>query len=318
MEYKDYYKTLGVKRDASAEDIKKAYRVKARKYHPDVSKEANAEERFKEVAEAYEVLKDPEKRAAYDNLGTWRPGQEFRPPPDWAKRAGGFRFETGGPGGAGFDFSDFFSELFGGARRGPTSTPRMGMPGQDVEASVQITLDQAMHGTEAEFQLHVPETDGAGRARRAPRLVKVRIPKGATDGQTMRVRGKGGRGSSGAADGDLYLKIIIQPHAVFRPSGHDLYLDVPITPWEAALGAAVDIPTADGKARLKLPAGVRSGQKFRLPGKGLPKPGGHAAGDLYALIQIVLPPTLTAEETKLFEQLSNISHFDPRAHFGAH
>jgi curved DNA-binding protein len=315
MEYKDYYQILGVKRDAKADEIKKAYRVLARKYHPDVSKEANAEEKFKEVAEAYEVLKDTEKRAAYDQLGTWRQGQEFRPPPGWDKRAGGFHFDSGGAGAAGFDFSDFFAEMFGGGQRSAragTAAHR----GQDVEATVELSLEDAMHGTEASFQLTVPELAGSGQLRRVPRQVKVRIPKGITDGKTMRVPGKGGRGIGGSPDGDLFLKIVIRPHRLFRPSGHDLYLDVPVTPWEAGLGAAVDIPTMGGRARLKVPPGVHSGQKLRLQGKGLPKPGGHGAGDLFALIQIAVPPNATAQEKELFEQLSKVSDFNPRAHFG--
>lgn len=173
-----------------------------------------------------------------------------------------------------------------------------------------------MHGTEASFQLTVPEMVGGGQLRRVPRQVKVRIPKGITDGKTMRVPGKGGRGIGGSPDGDLFLRIVIRPHPLFRPAGHDLYLDVPVTPWEASLGAAVDIPTIGGRARLKVPPGVRSGQKLRLQGKGLPKPGGHGAGDLFALIQIAVPPHATAQEKELFEQLSKVSQFDPRAHFG--
>jgi len=315
MQYKDYYKTLGVPRGATADAIKKAYRLLARKYHPDVSKEANAEEKFKEVAEAYEVLKDPEKRAAYDQLGTWQPGQDFRPPPDWDRHARGFRFESGGPGG-GFDFSDFFSELFGGAATGGRRAQGFATRGQDVEATVELTLQQALHGTEANFQLAVPEMDASGHLHRTPRQIKARIPRGVSDGQVMRVPGKGGRGFGGAPDGDLYLKISFRPHALFRAVEHDLYIEVPVTPWEAALGATVDIPTLDGHARLKISAGVRAGQKLRLAGKGLPKPGGHGFGDLFAVLQIAVPGSLTEKEKSLFEDLARCSRFDPRRHFG--
>lgn len=319
MQYKDYYKILGVERGAGADEIKKAYRLLARKYHPDVSKEANAEERFKEVAEAYEVLKDPEKRAAYDQLGTYRPGQEFRPPPDWEKHFAGREFEFRNAGG-GFDFSDFFSELFGGAPREARGRGgrSFAMRGQDVEASVELTLEQALHGTEASFQLAVPEIDAQGGPRRTSRTIKVRIPKGVSDGQTMRVPGKGGRGAGGSTDGDLYLHIAIKPHPLYKPVDHDLYLEVPVAAWEAALGANVVIPTPEGKAHLKVPAGVRTGQKLRLAGKGMPKPGGHGAGDLYAVIQIVVPKTLNEREKSLFEELAQGSRFNPRSHFGEH
>jgi curved DNA-binding protein len=320
MQYKDYYKILGLERGAGADEIKKAYRLLARKYHPDVSKEADAEERFKEVAEAYEVLKDPEKRAAYDQLGTYRSGQEFRPPPDWERHFAGREFEFG-TGRGGFDFSDFFSELFGGPqqRAGHARSGRgFASRGQDVEASVELALEQALLGTEASFQLAVPEIGAQGVPRRVPRTIKVRIPKGVTDGQTMRVPGKGGHGTGGAADGDLYLHIAIKPHPLYKPVEHDLYLEVPVSPWEAALGANVVIPTPEGKAHLRIPAGVRAGQKLRLAGKGLPKPGGRGSGDLYAVIQIAVPKSLSEREKSLFEELAQASRFDPRSHFGEH
>lgn len=314
MQYKDYYRTLGVAREASADAIKKAYRLLARKYHPDVSKEKNAEDKFKEVAEAYEVLKDPEKRAAYDQLGTWQPGQEFRPPPGWEQGARGFRFDAGA-GGAGVDFSDFFSELFGGGGRSGARRQSFGRSGQDVEATVELTLEQALHGTEASFQVAVPESDVGGRIHRTQRQIKVRIPKGVTDGEVMRVPGKGGHGVGGGRDGDLFLSIRFRPHPLFRADAHDLYLDVPVAPWEAALGAAVDIPTPEGRARLRIPAGVRAGQKLRLAGKGLPKAGGQGSGDLLAVIQIVVPGSLSEREKALFRELGEISAFRPREHF---
>jgi curved DNA-binding protein len=313
MQYKDYYRTLGLARDASPDTIKKAYRTLARKFHPDVSREKDAEERFKEVAEAYEVLKDPEKRAAYDRLGSWRPGQEFRPPPGWDRGGEGFRFGRGG--GAGVDFSDFFSELFGdrgGAERRRRNPDRSG---EDVEATVALSLEQALHGTEASFQVSVPDRDASGHLHRVSRQIKVRIPRGATDGEVLRVPGKGGRSSAGGRDGDLFLTIRLRPHEVFRPEGRNLHVDVPVSPWEAALGTTVEIPTPDGHARLRIPAGVRCGQKLRLAGKGLPEPGGEGAGDLLASIQIVVPPRLSDRERALFEELAQVSGFRPRSHF---
>ena len=231
MKYKDYYKILGVARDAGADDIKKAYRKLARKYHPDVSKEANAEERFKEMAEAYETLKDPEKRAAYDQLGSHPSGQEFRPPPDWGQHFGG-----GSPFGQtdqgafdDIDLADLLAGLAGGrARAGGRSSARDGpIPGSDYEAMVSITLEQAFHGTEIDLDLSVPEYDERGFAHRVPHRVKVRIPKGVTDGQKLRVPGKGGKGSRGGRAGDLYLDIQVQTHPLFRASGQDLYVDLP-------------------------------------------------------------------------------------------
>lgn len=311
MQYKDYYRILGVSRGASQDEIKKAYRLLARKYHPDVSKERNAEEKFKEVAEAYEVLKDPQKRAAYDRLGSYQPGQEFRPPPDWEKQFQDFHFDFGGTPGS--EFSDFFSELFGtGRQRG---AGRFAVRGQDLEAGIDLTLEEALRGKEAQFEISVLEFDPQGKAHRTPRTVRVRIPKGATDGQRLRVPGKGAKGSGGAADGDLYLVITLKPHPLFRPAGHDLYLELPVAPWEAALGAAVDVPTLEGRTRVKVPAGSRSGQKLRLAGKGLPKPRG-GAGDLYCVLQVAAPATLTEGERSLFEELARVSRFNPRAHFG--
>ena len=319
MKYKDYYQILGVPRSATEEDVKKAYRKLARKYHPDVSKEANAEERFKEIGEAYEVLKDKDKRAAYDRLGTHRPGEDFRPPPDWAEQftrgfgAGGF----GGGYAEEVDLSDLFGDLFGGTRRArsrPGAGPGFAIPGQDYEAIVHLSLEEAARGTEVSLDLNVPAYDEEGMPRRAPKTVKVRIPKGVTDGQKLRVPGKGGPGVNGGPPGALYLDIKLRPHPLFQPSGHDLYLEVPITPWEATLGTSIEVPTLDGKVRLKIAAGARAGQKLRLGGKGLPKPnGGH--GDIYAVLQIVTPSAISAREQALYEELGKISSFNPRAHF---
>ena len=293
MKYKDYYQILGVARGASDEEIKKAYRRLARKYHPDVSKEADAKERFQEVSEAYETLKDKEKRAAYDGLGSFRPGQDFRPPPDWSERfhAGGFE-DLGG-----IDLSDLFASFGGMHAREPR--PRRG---RDYEVAVHLGLHDAARGAEVTLDL------GGGKQ------VHARIPKGVTDGERLRLRGKGGAGAKGAPAGDLYLDIALHPHPLFKPNGHDLFLDVPLAPWEAALGAEIRIPTLDGHVTMKVPAGSKAGQRLRLTGKGLPKPRG-GAGDLYAVLSIAAPSVLSPREKELFEALRSESKFNPRGHF---
>lgn len=308
MKYKDYYAIMGVDRSASAADIKKAYRKLARKYHPDVSKEPHAEERFKEVAEAYETLKDPEKRAAYGELGRHAAGQEFRPPPAWGQAFGGGNgsFED-------IDLADLFAGLAG---RGGHRRARGGnfpIPGRDFEAMVRITLDQAFHGIELELDLTAPEADSNGNVRRVPHHLKVRIPKGVTDGQKLRVPGKGGKGMNGGRDGDLYLDIQVAPHAFFRVDGQDLYLDLPLTPWEAVLGTSVEMPTPAGAIALKIPPGTRAGQQFRLAGRGLGRPDGKA-GNLYAIVHIAVPTVVEEAERALFRQLAQISTFNPRGH----
>jgi curved DNA-binding protein len=315
VKYKDYYATLGVARDAKAEDIKKAYRKLAQKFHPDVSKDAKGEEKFKEIAEAYQTLKDPEKRAAYDQLGSaYRPGQDFRPPPDWEKQ---FRDSAGQEGGFSFDdldLSDLFEGLSARSPRGARARSSMRMPGADYEVPVRLSLEDALRGTEVDLNLSMPEVDAQGTPRHVPKSIKARIPKGATDGQRLRLRGQGGKGMNGGRDGDLYLNIELQPHPLFRPSGHDLYLDLPLAPWEAALGTTIEVPTLDGAVNLKIPPGTTAGRKLRLGKKGLPKPGG-GEGDLYALVQIVNPPALGERERELFKELSEVSRFDPRGHF---
>jgi len=300
MKYKDYYKVLGVERSAGEDEVKKAYRKLARKYHPDVSKEANAKEKFQEVSEAYETLRDKEKRAAYDSLGAHRPGQDFRPPPDWFDRFGAGRQEDLRD----VDLSDLFEQMgifgrAGGRRGGPGRN--VPIPGENYETPVRITLEEAARGTEREFQL-----DGHN--------LRARIPKGAVDGQRLRLRGKGGPGMNGGPAGDLYLQIALAPHALFRPRGHDLEIEMPIAPWEAALGAEVEVPTLEGRVTMKIPPGSKGGQKLRLGGKGLPKPGG-SAGDLYAVLEIVVPGTLTDREKKLYEELREGSRFNPRSRF---
>ncbi|MHB8249500.1 MAG: DnaJ C-terminal domain-containing protein [Acidithiobacillus sp.] len=307
MEYKDYYQILGVERSADANAIKAAYRKMARKYHPDVSKEKDAEERFKDLQEAHEVLKDPEKRAAYDQLGAnWRAGQDFRPPPGWNPSGA----PHGGPDLGGF--SDFFDSLFGAQGRGGFRSSGFQAHGEDSEAAISISLEDAAHGAQKNITLEIPTLGPDGRMRRQPRNLQVRIPKGVTEGQRLRIAGQGGPGMGGGANGDLYLHLRFLPHPQFRVEGRDLYHDLHITPWEAALGASVEVPTLEGAVRMKIPAGSSSGKKLRLGGKGLPGPGGKTGGDLYAILQIVVPKTLSEEETALFTQLAEVSTFHPR------
>ena len=313
MKYKDYYKTLGVEKSASADDIKKSYRKLARKYHPDVSKEKDAKEKFQDVSEAYETLKDPEKRAAYDQLGSYQAGQDFRPPPGWEQQfnqgGGGFSFDE-------VDLADLFASLGGrgggfGAGRGRARRD-MPIPGEDYDVQVGVTLEQSFHGTMLDLNLQIPEYDGEGRLRRVPHTFKARVPKGVTNGERLRLPGKGGKGLNGGREGDLYLNIQIAPHPVYRVSGRDLYLDLPLAPWEAALGASVEIPTLGGPVRLKIRPGTQAGQQLRLAKRGLPKPDNE--GDLYAIVQIAVPPSPSERENELYTELSKVSTFDPRAH----
>lgn len=307
MKYKDYYAILGVDRGASQDDIKKAYRKLARKYHPDVSKEPNAEEKFKEMAEAYETLKDPEKRAAYDQLGRHVPGQDFQPPPDWGQQFAGARtmFDD-------IDFADLFAGLSGRHRHGGGGASAFAS-GRDYEAAVRLTFEQAFHGTEIELELSVLESDAQGGVRRVPHRIKVRIPKGVSDGQQLRIPGKGGKGVEGGRDGDLYLDIVVESHPLYRVSGQDIYLDLPLAPWEAVLGTTVRLPTPAGAVSLKVPPGTRAGQQLRLAGRGLSRAG--KAGSLHAIVQIVVPSVVDERERALFKQLAETSNFNPRAHF---
>ena len=308
MKYKDYYAVLGVARDASEDDIKKAYRKLARKYHPDVSKEADAEEKFKEVGEAYETLKDAEKRAAYDQLGRHSPGEDFRPPPDWEQSFGGAQFSFDDA-----DLADLFAGLAG--RSGARGRGRTGpIPGADYEAGVRLTFDQAYAGTEIELDLMAVEYDEQGMARRVPHRMKVRIPSGVIDGQKLRVPGKGGKGLRGGRDGDLYLDIQVESHPLYRADGLDLHMDLPLAPWEAVLGTSVQMPTPAGTVSLKVPAGTRAGQKLRLGGRGFKRSDG-TAGHLYANVQIVVPTVIDERQRELFAQLARASSFNPRAQF---
>lgn len=306
MKFTDYYAVLGVKRDATPAEIKAAYRKLAHKYHPDVSKEKDAEQRFKEVAEAYQTLSDKEKRAAYDQLGKQQPGEEFRPPPDWQQQYGetNFSFDD-------LDFADLFSRMHAAGRHAGHGGRPFPQPGEDFELPAEITLEQAFHGTDLDLDLGMPEYDAQGVMRRVQRKFTAHIPKGATDGQRLRLPGKGGKGRNGGHDGDLYLKISLRPHPLFRPSGHDLYMDLPLAPWEAVLGTSVEVPTLGGAVRLKIPPGTQSGRQLRLARRGLPKPRGEE-GDLFVIAQIVVPESPGAEEKALFERLAAESKFDAR------
>jgi curved DNA-binding protein len=312
MKFKDYYQTLGVSRDAPRDEIKRAYRRLARKYHPDVSKEPDAEERFKEVSEAYEVLEDAEKRVAYDRLGAnWRAGEEFTPPPEW-----NFSFDFGGLRNAGpFGFSDFFETLFGRsqARPEPGFSGRPSPPRNHAPVKVQVTLEEAFRGTERSLQLQVPERDGAGRLVTRARALRVKIPSGIVAGQRIWLPGQGQSASCGTPRGDLYLEVELMPHRLYRVEGKDVYLDLPITPWEAALGATIKVPTLDGTVDLKIPAGSQSGRKLRLRGRGL---GGKQRGDQYVVLTIVTPSPNTESARALYHRMAREMPLNPRAHLG--
>jgi len=322
MEYKDYYQVLGIEKKASQDEIKQAYRRLARKYHPDVSKEKNAEEQFKNLHEAYEVLKDPEKRTAYDQLGSnWKQGQEFRPPPDWDTNT---RFYRSGHNGAFTQedlggFSDFFSNLFG--RGGRTAQPGredfggFQQRGSDQRAKITISLEDAFHGTTRNIQLQMPEMDASGSMHSIMRTIKVNIPAGTLPGQQLRLAQQGAPGIGGGPAGDIYLEIEIQPHPIFTLKDRDIYLTLPVTPWETALGADIKIPTLGGKVGLKLAPGSQAGQKLRLKGRGMP--GKHGAGDQYAIVQIHTVPAHTEEQRQLYEKMAQIMPYNPRKNWEA-
>lgn len=313
MEFKDYYQVLDVERDATQDEIKRSYRKLARKYHPDVSKESDAEARFKELGEAYEVLKDPEKRVAYDQLGAnYKAGEEFRPPPDWNT---GFEFNGGGFNTAdGYLNSDFFETLFGQAFRGGARRQGRGRGrGEDHHAKILIDLDDAINGSTRAITLQAPELDAQGRVQSRSRTLNVRIPRGIRPGQRIRLAGQGSPGLSGEPAGDLFLEIEYRPNQRYRLDGANLEMDLPIAPWEAALGAKIKVPTPSGSVELTIPANSRGGNRLRLKGRGLP---GKSPGDLFMVLQIVLPPAASDKAKALYSALAEESKFDPRAEMG--
>lgn len=318
MQYKDYYKIMGLERTASQDDIKRAYRKLARKYHPDVSKEPKAEEKFKEVGEAYEVLKDAEKRKAYDELGSnWQQGQDFRAPPGW--QYANAHGHAGDAGGGGFDnVSDFFESLFGGGggggfRQGGFQQGRArnrAMRGEDFHAKIQVPLEDAVNGAVRQIQLPMTEYDEQGRPHTTTKTLKVKIPAGVKPGQQIRLSGQGSPGMGGGPQGDLYLEMNFEKHRLFDLDGNDIYLTLPLTPWEAALGTKITVPTLDGKVDLKIPENSQAGQKMRLKGKGI------SGGDEYVILKIVIPPATTPAAKELYEKMAKEMPFNPRVNLG--
>jgi len=308
MKYKDYYQTLGIERSASTDDIKKAYRKLAHKYHPDVSKDPKGEEKFKEIAEAYATLKNTEKRQEYDDLGTRPDGESFTPPPEWQHQYGA--------GDSGFEDVDI-SDLLNAFRSGGFSNGSKNRhanrpsPGDDYSVNVSVSLENIYSGGATDVTVELPEFDKNGLPHRKPHTFRVNIPKGATEGQRLRLAGKGGPGRNDGKSGDLYVVLNIAPHSLFRVSGRDLFFDLALAPWEAALGAKIQIPTLGGKVELEVKPGTSSGQRLRLSKRGLPSQHGDA-GDLYATTQIVVPKKTSVHEQQLYEQLAAASDFNPR------
>ena len=317
MDFQDYYKTMGVARDATQDEIKREYRKLARKYHPDVSDDAEAEEKFKAVGEAYEVLKDPEKRAAYDQLGSqYKAGQDFRPPPDWGQN---FEFRGGdfsGAGDSGADFSDFFSSLFGQmGGGGPRQAGGRGfqMQGEDHHANISIDVADSYTGVTRGISLRLPEVTPDGHVVTRNRALNVKIPKGVKQGQRIRLSGQGSPGLGKGQAGDLYLEIEFKPHKLFKIEGRDLYLDLPVSPWEAALGATVKAPTPEGPVDLKIPQGTTAGRKLRLRKRGIP---GTPPGDLYATLKITLPAADNDAAKELYRKMEKELAYNPRSELG--
>lgn len=317
MEFKDYYKIMGLERTATADEIKRAHRQLARKFHPDVSKVANAEAHFKEVGEAYEVLKDPEKRAAYDQLGAnWQGGQEFRPPPDW--NAG---FETPGRGyseAESAEHSDFFESLFrrgfGERQSAPSGERSFHANGQDHHAKIQIDLEDAYQGAKRTLTLRLPEVDAQGHVTLREHNIEFAIPKGVRAGQHIRLAGQGGPGVGQGHAGDLYLEVEFRPHAHYRIDKHDVYLDLPVTPWEAALGAQIEVPTPSGRVELTIPAGSVGDRKLRLKGRGIPA---RTPGDFYFVLKIALPPADSEAALAFYRSMAaQFKSFNPRTKLG--
>ena len=313
MEYKDYYQILGVGRDATQDQIKQAYRKLARKYHPDVSKEKDAEARFKDAGEAYEVLKDPEKRAAYDKFGAnWRNGDHFEPPPNWDA---GFEFRGAGYTGADASgFSDFFESLFGRDQGNGRRTHTLRMKGEDQHAKIVIPLAEAYHGARQTITLTRPTVDPYGHVTTSPHRLHVAIPKGIIEGQRNRLEGQGLPGSGGSPAGDLYLEIVFAQDSLFHAEKRDIHLTLPVAPWEAALGASLTVPTLGGDVQVKIPPGSQAGKKLRLKGKGLCA--GANCGDQIVTLQIVMPEAKTEEQRQVYRAMAEKMPFNPRAGMG--
>ena len=313
MEYKDYYATLGVEKTATQDEIKKAYRKLVRQYHPDVSKHKDATEKTKEINEAYEVLGDAEKRAAYDELGQGRhAGQEFTPPPDW-----GTQFDFGGA-----DANDFFSDLFAhaGRRSGRGGARGFGggggfqMRGEDIHAAIAVDLRDVYQGASRTISLRVPQHDEQGRVTMQDKTLNVNIPKGVTPGQQLRLAGQGHPGVGGGGPGDLYLEIQLEADPRYRVEGTHVYENVPVAPWEAALGASVSVPTPSGAVEVTIPPGSQSGRKLRLKGRGIPA---REPGDLYLILEVVLPPATSERAKEIYQQMARDLAFNPRERIGA-
>lgn len=313
MEYKDYYKILGVERGASQDQIKQAYRKLARKYHPDINKETNAEDLFKDIGEAYEVLKDPEKRAAYDQFGAnWREGQDFKPPPNWDT---GFEFRGAGYTGAdATEFSDFFESLFGKEQRAGRRQYTFRMQGEDQHARILISLQDSYGGAQKTITLNRPVMDHTGQMHLQPHTLSLKIPQGIVEGQRIRLEGQGQPGYGGAQAGDLYLEIAFEADRLFHAEKRDVHLTLPITPWEAALGASLTVPTLGGNVQLKIPAGSQGGKKLRLKGKGLSA--GQQTGDQIVTLRIVVPEASTTEQRALYAEMAKKMPLNPRSELG--
>ena len=328
VEFQDYYETLGVSRDATDAEISKAYRKLARKYHPDISKEKNAEEKFKQLNEAHEVLKDSETRKRYDALGrNWKAGEQFTPPPEWQEMFGGFangggsfEFSSSDFGGtaAGGGFSDFFNAIFGGGMFGPTDRSgamfnRATMPirGQDHEAKLVVTLEEVYHGASKLISFDAPEMDRSGQLVTKKRSYQLTIPPGITNGKVIRLSGQGGRGQNGGQNGNLLLKVKFKKHPVYWTRGSTVLTKLPITPWEAALGAKIPVPTLGGPVTLTIPAGAQGGQQLRLKGRGLPI-SATERGNMRVQVSIAVPEKLSDRERELMETLREESAFSPR------
>ena len=317
MEFVDYYKVMGLEEDASAEDIKRTYRKLARKYHPDVSKEADSEARFKELGEAYKVLKDPERRREYDELKNYQGSGNagFQPPPGWQSRESINPEDFSGPGGA--DYSDFFEQIFGSRFRqqggGPHTEQHFDARGQDIHSSLPVSIQDAFNGSTVELALNTPVVHADGSIRTEQKKLKVKVPAGVTHGQKIRLRGQGGPGVGQGAAGDLYIEIQIAADEQFHLDGKDVSVSVPVTPWEAALGASIEVPTLNGAVKMTVPPNASQGQRLRLKGRGLP---GKVPGDQYVILSVIVPKAVTDEQKQAYRAMSELWFDDPRANDG--